>query len=495
MQIRTFYFWMIACFLGILALVGCGGGGGGTASVSGGTATIQGSVPGTVFIAVDDDRNMEVERVTAAGTPKTFSMNLPTEKNYRFYVMENEGTGHARIYPMYMGGNNVFALGGSANGHVISLGTVSPDPATGKSSPESNPPLMMGVGASAMLPPTLAGAAFSMDDVKGTSWAYNTMMTSGTMGWEHGTLTFDNNGLGRMTGIVRNGNPLSARDGIPYGMSLSGMLIDSADNTFRCVVSKDMSVMVATFTDNNGGPAMMIAQKRGGAYATDGSDMTGTWRFQRLTAGGDNTTSGWAYGSMQFVLGSASITSMTTNNGPGGAGTFAFSMDGNGFMTEMGNASFHGVMSADKTMIVATDTAGSYPELWIMMKDTGIPYAPGDMTGDWVMHAVSSGNPGSRNWAYGFSVVDAGGNDAFSGMMGSAGPIVSTQLTFTMNGGVMTMESAGGGMMGGGMTGGGMMGGGLVSATFHGIMNEAKDIMVAGYSDGNGGFPLTVQVK
>jgi len=29
----------------------------------------------------------------------------------------------------------------------------------------------------------------------------------GTMGWEHGTLTFDSNGLGNMADIVRSGNP------------------------------------------------------------------------------------------------------------------------------------------------------------------------------------------------------------------------------------------------------------------------------------------------
>ena len=181
---------------------------------------------------------------------------------------------------------------------------------------------MMGRGANATVPPSLAGMAFSMDNVKGTTWGYNTMMTSGTMGWEHGTLSFDSNGLGHMTGIVRNGSPLSDRDNIPYTMSLSGMLLNPGDNTFQSVVSRDMSVMVATFTDSTGGPAMMIAQKRGGVYQAGGLDMNGTWRFQRLTAGSDNTTSGWAYGTMGIISGIASITSMTTNNGPGTVGNF-----------------------------------------------------------------------------------------------------------------------------------------------------------------------------
>ena len=401
-----------------IALAACGGGSGTDGASTGvNSATIQGQVSGTVFIAVDNGTNQEVGRVTATGTPKSFSMTIPTGSNYRFYVMENEGTGNSRVYPMYMGTNNVFGLDNTANGRVISLGMVSPDLTTGRFTPANHPALMTGQGATAMIPPSLAGSAFSMDNVMGTTWSYNSMMTSGTMGWEHGTLSFDDNGLGHMTGIVRNGTPLSDRADIPYTMSLSGMLLNPGDNTFQCVVSRDMSVMAATFTDNTFGPAMMIAQKRGGTFAT--SDMTGTWRFQRLKAGSDNTTSGWAYGTIEFISGSASITSMTTNSGVGGGGNFTFSMDGSGIMTEALDASFHGVMSMDKAMIVATDTNGGNPELWVMMKGTTGTTA--DMTGGWVMHAVSSGNPGSRDWTYGYLVVDASGNSMFIGMMGSDG--------------------------------------------------------------------------
>ena len=473
-----------------MALAACGGGGSSSVSGGTGTTTIQGSVPGTVFVAVDNDTNLEVGRVTAAGTPKAFSMNVPTGKNYRFYVMENEGTANSRIYPMYVGANNVFELDNTADGQIISLGMVTPEMGTGRATPANTPSLMMSRGANAMVPPSLAGMAFSMDNVKGTTWGYNTVMTSGTRGWEHGTLSFDDNGLGHMTGIVRNGTSLSAREDIPYTMSLSGMLLNPDDNTFQCVVSKDRSVMVATFTDNiMGGPAMMIGQKRGGTFHPDGSDMTGTWRFQRLTAGSDNTTSGWAYGTMEFVSGSAGITSITTNSGSGTIENFSFSMNDNGIMTEAGDGSFHGVMSMDKTMIVATDTNGGNPELWVMMKIPTGTYSTADMRGDWVMHSVSSGNAGSRDWTFGHSVVNSGGVDTFSQMMGSAGPVASAQMTFTMNGGVMTMSGQGGGM------GGGMMGGGMMTQTFHGIMNGAKNIMVSNYSDGSGGYPFSIQVK
>jgi len=409
--------------------------------------------------------------------------------------MENEGTGNSRIYPMYIGASNVFGIDTSADGQTISLGMISPNLATGHAVPANTPGLMMGHGSSGVVPASLSGSAFSMDDVKGTSWAYNTLMTSGTMAWEHGTLSFDNAALGHMTEIFRNGISQTDRTDIPYGMTLSGMLLDSADSTFQCVVARDRDTMVATFTDASGGPGLMIAQKRGGSYATDGSDLNGTWRFQRMTAGSDNTTSEWAYGTMAFSFGNATMTSITTSAGAGASGAnFSFAMDNNGVMTESGNASFYGVMSSDKRMIVATATDGGDPQLWILMKDTGGTFSAADMAGDWVMHSVAAGNAGSRGWTWGQSVIDGSGKDAFSGMMGDAGAVPSTELTFQMNGGVMTM-SGGGGMMGGGTMGGGMMGGGLVTSTFHGTMSDGRNLMVSSYSDGSGGYPFTIQVK
>ena len=156
---RTPFYILFVATLSI-ALAACGGGGGGSSSVSGGagTATIQGSVPGTVFVAVNNDTNLEARRATATGTPKTFSMVVPTGADYRFYVMENDGTGNSRVYPMYMGTNNVFELDNTANGQTISLGMINPDMGTGKAIPANTPSLMMGRGANATVPPSLAGS-------------------------------------------------------------------------------------------------------------------------------------------------------------------------------------------------------------------------------------------------------------------------------------------------------------------------------------------------
>jgi hypothetical protein len=86
-------------------------------------------------------------------------------------------------------------------------------------------------------------------------------------------------------------------------------------------------------------------------------------------------------------------------------------------------------------------------------------------------------------------------------MMGSSGAIspLPAPMTMEMNSGtgmMTTPPGTGGGMggMGPGM-GGGMMGGGMMTQTFHGIMNETKNMMVSTYSDGTGGYPFSIQVK
>ena len=49
-------------------------------------------------------------------------------------MMENDGTGNSRAYPMYMGANNEFGLDNTADGQVISLGMINPDLGTEKRS-------------------------------------------------------------------------------------------------------------------------------------------------------------------------------------------------------------------------------------------------------------------------------------------------------------------------------------------------------------------------
>lgn len=477
-----------------LALAACGGGGGGTADVPGaGTATIQGQVSGSVVVAVDNGTGFEAGRATASGSPKTFSMTLPTGNAYRFYLMENEGAGNAgRIYPVYMGSTNVFEMTSAANGRTIDLGMVRPDFTKGTAFPANSPMTYSGVmagGENRSIPPSLSGAAFSMGDLQGT-WNFNSLTTSGTTGWMHGALSMDNTGIGAMTSLVRNGMPWPSMDNVPFAMFPCGIVRMDNDNTFHGFLSKDKTMMAATWTDNTGGSALMIFQKRGGAFAQ--GDLFGTWNFHRLTAGGDNTTSGWASGTMTMGSpGTAVITAIqTSNNDMSEAGSsFFMSLNANGIVTSAGDATLYGVMSQDKNFMVfsKTDAGGHYDLMVLTRTATGVSYSTTDLLGDWMQHAVVSGSPNDTNWNFGQMVMESDGQATFNGMMGRTGAFSMQPGTFAMNSsGIVTMSGMG-------------MGGGMMSQTtlqtYSGFMNSAKDFMVATYTDGNGGYQLGIGMK
>ncbi len=481
-----------------LALAACGGGGGtagdgGGTGTTTGTATIQGQVSGTTVIAVDSDTDLEAARAAASGTPKTFSIILPTGHDYRFYLMENEGAGNTgRIYPVYMGSTNIFRMTSAANNMIIDFGMVRPDFTKGNAFPANNPmgyPGMMAGGENRSIPPFLSGAAFSMDDLQG-AWDFHSLATSGTIGWMHGVLSVDNTGMGGMTSLIRNGMPRPSTDNVPFSIFPSGIVGMGDDNTFHGFLSKDRTMMAATWTDNTGGSALMIFRKRGGAFAQ--SDLFGTWNFHRLTAGSDNASSGWASGTMTMSSpGTAIITAIQThNNNMSEVGSsFFVSMGGNGVVTSSGDSTFHGVMSQDKNMMVVTRTgAGGHYDLVILMRSTGgVSYSTNDLMGDWMQHGIVSGNPNDTNWNFGQMVMDSTGQATFNGMMDRTGAFSMQPGTFAMNSsGFITMGGMG---MGGGMTYTTMV------QTYSGFMNPAKDFMVATYSDENGGYQLGIGMK
>jgi len=155
-----------------IALAACGGGGTSGGSSSGqitpggqsnpGSAVIQGKVSGPVFIAVDNDTNLEAGRSTSAGGLTTFGMTLPTGKSYMFYLLDNGGTGNtSRVFPVYAGTTNVFRITFDANGQTVNLGLVNPDLPGGTATPANSPmecPGVMAGGENRSIPPFLFGA-------------------------------------------------------------------------------------------------------------------------------------------------------------------------------------------------------------------------------------------------------------------------------------------------------------------------------------------------
>ncbi len=493
---------MVVVALG-LSLAACGGGGGTGAATSGGTggiaagaATVQGQVSGTVFVAVDNDTNVEAGRVAAAGTPKMFSLDVPTGRNYKFYLLENgDSVSGGRIYPVYVGGSNVFRIDGNASGRTIDLGKVDPDFSKGYAFPANNPMGTPGVtdrGEDRSLPPSLTMAAYTPADLQGT-WDYHGLATSGSIGWMHGTIAVDNNGSGLITSRIRNGMPWGTHDNVTFRVPPSGMVGMAWDNTFHGVLTGGRDAMFANWTDNTGANSLMIFRKRQGTFTQ--SDLYGTWRFHRLTAAGDNVTSGWAYGTLSIgAPGTSTINSIRTSGGSTAElGTsFPVSLDNNGILTAPGDNTFHGAMLPNKNMMVASATEGTGRyELWMMIRVvSGVNYSGNDLMGDWMLHAVVSGNVNAATWNFGQMVVDGTGQADFPAMMGPMGMYSASPMAFAMNSsGIITANA--GGMWG---MGGGMMNYTL-GQTLYGVMSPSKDLAVMTWSDGTGGYQFRINVK
>ena len=117
----------------VLFMAACGDDGDGGTDPSAQDVTVTGTVVGMVVTAIDQD-DVEVDRDTAQGTPKTFTLTIPVGRDYRFFFIEGDGASSIGIYPLYQGATNVFSVDTAV---TIDLGFV--DTSTGLAVPTNDP--------------------------------------------------------------------------------------------------------------------------------------------------------------------------------------------------------------------------------------------------------------------------------------------------------------------------------------------------------------------
>lgn len=138
---------------------------------------ITGTVSGATFYAVDENDTV-VNSSVASGNPKQFIVDIPGG-NYKFVLVENEGSLNEKIYLLYQGTMNVFNF--SANTQV-DLGFV--NVSSGKAIPTNNPLNVGGVsavGESKNIPMTLYGIDTSKIYIIPT---YNIVIDGNKNDWE-----------------------------------------------------------------------------------------------------------------------------------------------------------------------------------------------------------------------------------------------------------------------------------------------------------------------
>lgn len=192
-------------------------------------------------------------------------------------------------------------------------------------------------------------------------------------GWAHALLTFDNNGKGQFSSVAASPGANTSHDSVLVSFTANGVIIDSANNTYHGILSSDKRMTVATMTNNDGGFTMAIGQKIISGTSYNLVDLVGTWHMHSLVTS-NNSFAGWAtwiHGNLTIDESGSGIFSDIEESS--GSNTLnnpeTFSITSNGVVSIPGNATFHGYLSSDKSILVATitDDRGGY-NLTILQK-------------------------------------------------------------------------------------------------------------------------------
>jgi hypothetical protein len=407
---------VVIIFLGIMSIVSCGGGGGHSDNNNNnGTtnATITGTVAGTTVVAMDANDN-EIDRQAATGSPKTFTLTVPTGDGYRFFLIENEGTANERIYPLYYGMDNVFDI---SSGVTIDLGYV--NISSGVAVPENNPVNMNGVSSSsgnASVPASLAGNAFTTADLQGT-WKIHALTKGASIGngigWTYGTLDLDNSGNYTLSTASSDEQYADGSGDNGFTAGPSGKVATTVIPNFNGIISHDKNLIIAT-SDNKAGNYMLEIFQKSGDITYNSNDLEGIWNVHILRTGNSiGAGIGWGYGTISLDSSgntvAESITRSDSSEMPS-LGTLAIGTDG--IITDINFTHFNGFLSADKALITATadDGNGGY-QLMIFQKTGSVTFALSDLEGAWNGHALVVDDTAEDpvGWIYETYVINTNG--------------------------------------------------------------------------------------
>ncbi len=399
-------FVMLSC---VMFLAACGGGGSSTntPAPSSTNLTVSGTVSGTTFVAVDASTNTETGRKVASlqsDGSKKFSLTIPTGKTYKFYLIENEGTTSERVYPLYNGAVNKFAMTTTSS---LDLGYIST--ATGVAVPTTNMATISGCTASGedkVIPTAIASSQsyiYSASDLAGT-WNMIKAQTGTTPFWSHGIFTIGTDGVLQATTTVTSAGPGTvAQDTL--SISPSGVVTAPSNSSFRGVMNRDKNLIIGTET-KSGTPAIVALAKTGGSFTL--ADMQGTWKYHSLILG---TSSIWRRGIFTFDnAGNATFTNITNSDGLSSTDKTipSFAISSQGIVTNPSIATYYGVVASNKNFMVATNTnSDGTIVLGVYVKVGGSGFSAADMKGTWSSNNLIVGS--TNSWLRQLTTIDATG--------------------------------------------------------------------------------------
>jgi len=197
----------------------------------------------------------------------------------------------------------------------------------------------------------LLGASFTMDDLVG-DWNFHSLRSGNNAQWRYGVEQMDVSG--NVTRVALTDSNGDTTPGSPYILSMdnTGVLTRPDLSSYHGVMSQDKQLIVSTRSNlANDGFRLEILQKQGGVFSM--SDLAGRWYFHSLRSG---ASSQWRQGLETIdANGNVERTLLNTSDGDTIPGSpYTLTMDASGVITRTDTATYHGVMSQDKKLIVMT---------------------------------------------------------------------------------------------------------------------------------------------
>lgn len=411
-------FVMLSC---VTFLAACGGGGGTSTSnnppapgTDSGDVTLTGKVAGTDIVAVDNSTGAIVRKTaTVSGSDKVFSIKVQSGKNYRFFLVENVGTATERIYPFYIGANNLFTI---STAGTFDLGFVGTD--NGNATPANTPAQLTGSVSNATIPSGILANnanAFKATDLQGT-WNFFKYTAGSDPNWYRATLTIDSQGNVTPSNIQSSTGSTTGSFS-PMTIQPSGVLYNpNPQDSTRAVMSSNKSIIVGT-GGSTGSERLFVMTKAGSGFIQN--DLAGSWKLQTLL--GSSNWSDWERQDVTITSnGLLSITNKISGSGDTDSNVSGLSVSiSNGGVVSMpsgGPNNFYCTMSIDKNLMVATWTNdGGSVGFGIFVK-RGSGFSNSDLVGTWRSNWLATGDT-QNIWARSLLTVDVNGYSSSFGIV------------------------------------------------------------------------------
>ncbi len=252
------------------------------------------------------------------------------------------------------------------------------------------------------------------------TWQHHSLVVGGEQHgkWIKGTQTNSSSSV-NMNFILPSGTYTDDHASSYYLLSKKGVVTSSEDNNLHAFLHYDKQLLIAT-TLREGGHTLAIQQKMVSDVTYSAADLEGIWELHMLEAGGEHEN--WTRATLDInSLGQFTSDNEVTSAEYDPAISGHLFLAANGEITLGGEETFHGFMSANKTLMVLNMTSQSGGScLGIAQKRVpAVTYTAAELQGRWQVHTLLTGS--ELRTERGLFTLDETGGGLLSEMVKSDG--------------------------------------------------------------------------